>query len=147
MLGPLHSHFKEPVFATVVFIIKYNSLCFLLRMKKQSWKLCIPKVRLYAISQLSTANNCCMLTSPMATFFGRNSSKVSQKNTTRSNSCLYNRNQESRLFDFQPKMIKREHFYLSRPSKIQQPTTWCPTLISFLQLRFIDFHHYILALV
>jgi len=58
MLGPLHSHFKDPVFATVVFIIKYKSLCFLLRMKKQSWKLCMPTVRLYAISQLRTVNNC-----------------------------------------------------------------------------------------
>ena len=31
-------------------------------------ELCMPTVRLYAISQLRTVNNCCMLTSPMATF-------------------------------------------------------------------------------
>ena len=66
-LGSLHSHFKDPVFATVVFIIKYKSLCFLLRMEKQSWKRCMPTVRLYAISQLLTVDNCCMLTSPLAT--------------------------------------------------------------------------------
>ena len=56
-LGSLHSHFKDPVFATVVFIIKYKSLCFLLRMEKQPWKRCMPTVRLYAISQLLTVNN------------------------------------------------------------------------------------------
>ena len=127
----MHSHFKDPVFATVVLIIKYKSLCFLLRMKKQSWKLCMSTVRLYGISQLRTVNNCYMLTSPMATFFWRNSSKVSPKNTTRSNSCLHNRNQDSRLFDFQPKMIKREHIYLSRPSKTQRhPAKRTPRLMS-----------------
>ena len=115
---------QRPRICNSVVYYQIQIFIFLLRMKKQSWKLslCMPTVRLYAISQLRTVDNCCMLTSPLATcVFCRYSSKVTAKNTTRRNSCLYNRNQESRLFDFQPKMIKREHFDLSRPSKPQQP--------------------------
>ena len=60
---------QRPRLCNSVVYYQIQIFIFLLRMKKQSWKLslCMPTVRLYAISQLRTVDNCCMLTSPLAT--------------------------------------------------------------------------------
>ena len=59
---------QRPRICNSVVYYQIQIFIFLLRMKKQSWKLslCMPTVRLYAISQLRTVVNCCMLTSPLA---------------------------------------------------------------------------------